>query len=461
MPAVPFGLQSYQHASLPVSAQQMVNSYLEPAPPGSKTPYVVVCCFGIKDYLRFGTGPMRGGIVVNKTFYVVSGTQLYSVSDIGLVTALGTIPGGGPVFMDGDGSHVMVTVNGPAYLWDGAVTSQISDPDFPGYEWVAFLDGYMIGGPGDGRVYVNHTAFDPSNWNALDFASAEAAPDDVVVGITNHREVFLFGRDSTEVWYDSGDPAFPLTRTASGYMEVGCTSKYGPQNVDNTIYFPAHDGTVRRVEGYTPVRVSTTAMEQAIAKYASQECVGNAWIENGHAMYSLTYAEATWVLDISTKFWHERKSYGIQNWRAAFTIRGNNLTLVGDRTSNRLGILDADTFTEWGDPLVSKVTSPTIPHPDNLPTLPHAYLELVFEQGVGLNDGQGSDPQVMVQYSDDDGRTWGNEIWRSLGKIGQRRRSTRINRLGTTERNQGRCYTYSISDAVRRTLVQAFTDSVT
>lgn len=459
MPAIPFGVQAYQHASLPISAQQMVNSYLEPGPPAGKAPASVVCCFGIKDYLRVGTGPMRGGIIVNKTFYIVSGTQLYSVSDTGVITTLGSIPGIGPVFMDGDGSHVMVTVNGPSYLWDGAVTAPIGASAFPGYEWVAFLDGYMIGGPGDGRVYVNHTAFDPTNWNALDFASAEAAPDDVVVGTTNHREIFLFGRESTEVWYNSGDPAFPLTRTTSGYMEVGCTSKYGPQNADNTIYFPAHDGTVRRVEGYTPVRVSTTAMEQAIAKYASQECVGSTWIENGHAMYAITYAEATWVLDISTKLWHQRKSYGIPNWRAAFTIRGNNITLVGDRTSNRLGILDAATFAEWGDHLVSSVTSPAILHPIDQEILPHAYLELVFEQGVGLVSGQGSDPKVMVQVSDDDGRTWGNEIWRSLGKMGQYKCSTRINRLGSTYRDQGRVYRYSISDAVRRTLVQAFTDS--
>jgi hypothetical protein len=454
-----FGTQSYQHASLPISAQQMVNAYLEAAPPASKTPAAVVSCFGIEDYLTIGTGPMRGGILVNQTFYVVSGTSLYSISSIGTVRLLGSVSGVGPVFMDGDGSHVMVTANGPAYLWDGAVTAQISDPDFPGYEWVAFLDGYMIGGPGDGRVYVNHTPFDPSNWDALDFASAEAAPDDVVVGVTNHRELFLFGRESTEVWYNSGDPAFPLTRTASGYMEVGCTSKYGPKNADNTIYFPANDGTVRRVEGYTPIRVSTTAMEQAIAKYASQEAVGQSWIENGHAMYSLTYAEATWVLDISTKLWHQRKSDGIPNWRAAFTIRGNNKTLVGDRLSNRLGALSAEVFQEWGTDLISSVTSPAVPHPEGLDTLQHAYLELVFDQGVGAISGQGVDPKVMVQFSDDDGRTWSNEIWCSLGVRGDFKRSARINRLGQTFQGQGRVYKYSVSDPVRRTLVQAFTSS--
>jgi hypothetical protein len=450
MPAVPFGTQSYQHQSLPLSAQRMVNAYLEPAPAAAKTAAAVVSCMGIKDFVTVGSGPMRGAEVVNNLAYVVSGTTLYAVSASGNAVPLGTIPGSGPVFIDGDGSHVMVTVNGPSFLWDGTQTAPISDPDFPGYEWVAFLDGYMVGGPGDGRVYVNHTAFDPSNWDALDFASAEAAPDDVVVGIVDHRELFLFGRQTTEVWYNSGDQAFPLSRTASGFMEIGTTSKYGPAKIDNSIFFPATDGTVRRVNGYSPVRISQTAMEQAIAKYKSQECVGNAWIENGHSMYGLTYDEATWVYDISTQLWHERQSYGLANWRAQFLIRGNNQTYVGDRLSNKLGVLNAETFTEWDQPMVASVTAPSISQ-DNV-LIPHASLELVFEQGVGLVTGQGSDPAVMLDWSDDGGRTWSNEIWRSLGPIGQFRRTALFNRLG---QSRDRVYRFKISDPVRRTLIQA------
>ena len=460
MPQVPFGVQSYQHSSLPLSAQRMVNCYLEPAPPAAKTPAAVVASFGIKDYLTVGVGPMRGAEIVNNTTYAVSGPKLYQVTQSGVITALGSVPGVGPVFIDGDGSHVMVTVNGPSYVWDGATTALITDPDFPGYEWVAFLDGYMVGGPGDGRVYVNHTAFDPSNWNALDFASAEAAPDDVVVGIVDHRELFLFGRQTTEVWYNSGDPAFPLTRTASGFMEIGCTSKYGPAKIDNSIFFPANDGTIRRVNGYTPVRVSTTAIEQAIAKYRPQECVGNAWIENGHSMVGFTYDENTFVYDISTQLWHERQSFGMTNWRAQFLLRGKNQTLVGDRTSNKLGLLNAETFTEWGQTMVASCTSPPIPHPPDELALDHAYLDLIFEQGVGTYEPQGVDPKIMVRFSDDAGRTFGNEIWRSLGKAGEFRRSARINRLGGTTRDQARVYMYQISDPARRTLVQAFTDSV-
>lgn len=326
----------------------------------------------------------------------------------------------------------------------------ISDPDFPGAEWVAFLDGFMVIGPGNGTVWVNQTPYVAASWNALDFASAEAAPDDIVVGIVDHRELFLFGRETVEVWYNSGDTDFPLKRTASGFMEIGCNSKYGPAKINNSIYFPANDGTIRRVDGYTPVRVSTTAVEQAIEKYVDKQGVGKTWIENGHSMYGITYTEATWVLDISTNLWHKRKSYGYNNWRAQFLLRAANKTFVGDTHSNRLGTLDPETFMEWDQPMVASATSPAISQ--NNEPIQHAVLELVFEQGVGNYTAQGANPKVMLQWSDDGGRTFSSEIWRELGRAGDFTRPATFNRLG---QSLDRVYRYSISDPVRRTLILA------
>jgi len=447
MPQVPFGLQSYQHESLPLSAQRMVNTYLEPGPAAAKIPAAVVAAFGIKPYLTVGSGPLRGGIRINQAVYVVSGGTLYSVVD-GAATALGSITGSGPVFMAGDGSHLMVTANGPGFIWDGASLIQITDENFPGYQWMTYLDGYFIGGPGKGQFYINHTAFDPTVWNALDFATTESGPDDIVGGIVDHREVFLGGRQKFEVWYNSGDADFPLTRTASGYMEIGLASRFGLTKADNSVFFPASDGTIRRVNGYTPVRISTIAIEQAIAKFASQECIGLSWIENGHTLVAFSYAEGTFVYDVSTQLWHERQSYGRQNWTVGFIVRMPNMTLVGDANSNRLGILDAQSFTEWDSPIVSTAISPTTPN------IPHASLELEFESGVGSLSGQGQNPEVMLQFSEDGGRTWSNEIRRSLGQRGDFKRKALFNRLGKP-RLGNRVYRYSISDPVRRTLVQA------
>jgi hypothetical protein len=89
---VQFGSQSYQHSTLPLSAQRMVNCYLEPAPPAAKTLAAVVASYGIEDYLTVGTGPIRGAIAINGISYVVSGSFLYRMSGTN-VTSLGAIPG--------------------------------------------------------------------------------------------------------------------------------------------------------------------------------------------------------------------------------------------------------------------------------------------------------------------------------------------------------------------------------
>lgn len=445
MPQIPFGVQAFQHESLPLSAQNMVNTYLEPAPPAAKTPAAVVAAFGVKPFLQVGTGVTRGLIQVNNVIYAVIGQSLYRIVAGVPSPPLGTIPGNNRVFIHSDGSHVVVAADGPTFIWNGSTFTRITDPNFPGFWWMTYLDGYFVGGAGDGKFYINHTAFDPTVWNALDFASTESFPDDIVSGITDHREIFFGGRQKHEVWYNSGDADFPLSRTASGYMEVGLASRFGSTKADNSVFFAASDGTLRRVNGYSPVRISTVAIEQAITKFASQECVALNWIENGHTMVAFSYAEATFAYDVSTQLWHQRRSYGRDNWTVGFLIRLPNMTIVGDANSNRLGILDAETFTEWGQPLIATAVSPTTPD------VPHASLELEFETGVGTLD---ADPPVMVQFSEDGGRTWSNEIWRALGQAGDFKRKVIYNRLGTP-RLGNRVYRYSISHACRRTLISA------
>jgi hypothetical protein len=452
---VPFGTQSYAHRSRPLSSQRMLNCYLEVAPPSAKTQAAVVPSFGVASFATVGNGPIRGAISVNGRVYVVSGGSLYSLNVSGVSTSLGAIPNADRVSMASDGQNVFVATQTEGYVYNGSTVAKVTDTDFPGASVVAFLDGFILAvEPSSGRFWVCETPYDPTAWNALDFATAEGAPDDLVSLIVDHREVFLFGRESTEVWYNSGAADFPLERTPSGFIEIGCLSAHGPAKIDNSVFFPASDYTVRRLDGYTPIRVSTHAVEQAIESYANKTCYGMTWVEGGHSFYSLTFAEGTWVYDVSTQLWHERQSYARNNWRPSAIVRAFGKVLVGDSESNKVGELRSDTFSEFGDQLVARCTAPAIAN-ENL-MLEHKRLELVFETGVGLMTGQGSDPKVMLDWSNDGGRTWSNEHWRPLGDIGDFRTRVVWNRLGQA---RDRVYRFSISDPVRRTLIQAVLDA--
>src|SRR5690606_15549782 len=131
------------------------------------------------------------------------------------------------------------------------------------------------------------------------------------------------------------------------------------------------------------------------------------WVEGGHAFYSLTSSEWTIVYDIATGLWHERESSGYGYWRPLKILRAFDRWIVLDSTSAMLGFLDGESFTEWGQPLRSSATAPAISQENRW--MFHSRLELVFEQGIGVSSGQGANPQVMVDWSDDGGRTWSNE----------------------------------------------------
>lgn len=449
---IPFGLQSYQHTSLPLSAQRMVNCYLEPAPPQAKTFAAVIEACGVSSFSTVGNGPIRGALRKRGVTFVVSGTGLYRVSVGGIATLLGTVGGSSRVFMAGDETHVMIVdpATRAGYYYTGATVLQITDTDWPGAVWVGYLDGYfIIIAPESGQFYITANR-DPSSIDALDFASAERYPDDLVTGIVDKGELILFGTESGEGFYDSGATDFPITKIGSADFEIGCPYPYAPKKTDNGIIFPGHTGKVYRLNGYTPQVISTPVVEQAIARATDRIFRGLTWCEPGHEFYALTCADFAFVYDCTTQLWHERQSYGYNAWRWEFVIRAGEQWLVGDTQSAAVGLLNPATFTEFGTTMRVECASPSVGMDNEIFT--HSKVELVFEQGVGLVTGQGSDPMVGLQFSDDGGRTWSSEKWRRLGAIGEYK-TRAIWRRGGKARD--RIYRYFSSDPVRRNLILA------
>jgi hypothetical protein len=451
---IPFGTNAWQVRSVPFSAQDMVNCYLEIAPPAAKTFAAVVQTYGIRPRQVIGSGYARGGIVLNGIPYVVYGAILYRLT-LTTATALGTVPGANYVDMAGDGINIMLVTDDDGYYYDGTTVQQITDPDFPGAAWVENIDGYyVVQEPNSGRFYVSANR-DPSSWDALEFATAEQAPDDLVGGLVNQGELCLFGKESFEFNYVGTNTDFPLERTASGSGDIGLLSRFGAANCDNTIFFPGHDGIVYRMDGYTPVRISQPGIEQAIENMADKTCFSMSWKEGGHSFYSLSFDTMTLVYDVSTQLWHRRKSINRERWRPLFILRAFDTWITGDFYTNELGELDPNYFQEFGETLISSAISPPVGKDNEI--MAHDEVQLVFQQGVGLASGQGYDPKVMLQWSDDGGRTWSSERWRALGKMGEyRKRGPTWNALGSA---RDRCYRFAISDPVRRTLILATTEA--
>ena len=508
---------TYVARSVNAADARMVNLFPEVVPEGGKEPAFLNRAPGLKLLNSVGTGPIRGLWAFSSTdsvAFVVSGTELYQLDSNFSAIKIGNVSGTGPVSMADNGTQLFIACNGPSYIYNNATNAfgQITDPDFPGAVTVSYLDGYFIfNEPNSQKIWVT-SLLDGLSVDPLDFASAEGSPDGVVGIIADHRELWVFGTNSVEVWYNSGNADFPLTRIQGAFNELGCAAPYSIAKMDNGLFWLGKDargqGIVYRANGYTGQRISTHAVEWQIQQYANMsDAIGYTYQQDGHSFYVLIFPQAntTWVYDVATQAWHERAGFA----NGEFTRHRSNCqaffqgeVLVGDYQNANVYAFDLDDFSDNGSIqkwLRSWRALPT--GQNNLKRSAQHSLQLDLETGVGLPSpsptaldplaayfstssissfesnnvvtdtgdylifsmstipapasNQGADPEVMLRWSDDGGHTWSSEHWVSIGKIGEFYRRAIWRRLGMTMKLRDRVYELSGTDPVKIAIVGA------
>jgi hypothetical protein len=439
-----------------LTPERLVNMYVTASPQGAiGSGYIE----GIPGTILRGTagdGPIRGMRRMAGALYVVSSTLLYSVNSAFTATSLGTIEGTGRVWMADNGTQLCIVVGAKGYIYTVAGgLVEITDTDFPGADTVAYLDGYFIyNSPSTGQFFISNL-YDGTIYDATDFASAESYPDPLLAVFVDHRELFLFGDETVEVWFNSGAADFPFERAQGASIEKGVGAVDSIAKVDNSVFWLDHQGVVRRLaQGYTPLRISTHSVEYDISRGNWESAYAYTYTQEGHEFYSLTVPGAgTYVYDASTGEWHERNSFGLLHHRMGFYVYCYGRHLVGDTINGRIYELDFDTETENGEVILAEMIFPQL-RVEDADRFRVNEFQLDMEVGVGLTTGQGSAPLAMLQTSRDGGRTWGNnEMTASLGAIGEYETRVRWNRLG-----QFRSFTprVRISDPVQRAVYTAY-----
>lgn len=464
---------AYTARSVNAVDSRMVNLYPEIIPEGGKEPAFLQRTPGLKFLQTVGTGPIRG-LWSHQTrtpdYYIASGNQLFKVVNPGdTPTLLGSIGGTGPVTFADNGTQIFISCNGPSYVYNEStgVFAQVTDPDFPGAGMVAYLDGYFVtNDPGTQTIRVSNL-LDGTKFDPLDFATAEGSPDGIVSIIADHRELWIFGTETTEVWYNQAAGAgFPLARIQGAFNEVGCAASYSVAKMDNQVYWLGQDargrGMVYRAAGYVGQRISTHAVEWQIQQYANiADAVAYTYQKDGHSFYVLNFpsADATWVYDASTQAWHERAGFlngQFTRHRGGCSCFHAGRVLVGDFENGNIYILDDATYDDNGTPQRWLRSWRALPSGQNsFHRTAHHSLQVDMESGVGLVSGQGSDPKVVLRWSDDGGHTWSNEHWASLGKAGEYGKRVIWRRLGMTTKLRDRVYEVSGTDPVKIAIMGA------
>jgi len=488
---------AYVARSVNAADSRMINLFPEvlPEDAGGKTSAFLQRAPGLRSLATIGTGPIRGLHSYGDYMYVVSGNSLYQVNASYTAVLLGTVANDGPVSMADNGVQLFVACNGPSYIFNNTTNAfgQITDPDFTGATTVSYLDGYFVYIEPNSQLVWTTAILDGTSIDPLDFASAEGSPDNLVSSIVDNSEAWLFGTNTIEVWYNAGNAGFPLQRIQGAFMEIGCAAAFSVAKLDSTVFWLGADtrgkGIIYRAKGYRGVRVSTHAVEWQIQQYANiSDATAYTYQQDGHAFYVLSFpsANATWVYDVSTGAWHERAGFangGFTRQRAVCQTFFNNAVTLGDYQSGEIYAYDLTLFADGGRTqkwLRSWRALPT--GTNNLRRTAQHSLQLDCESGVGLDGGtpavtmyvssisstaasgdaiggeseettdeiivQGTNPQVMLRWSDDGGHTWSNEHWKSMGMIGEYGKRVLWRRLGMTQKIRDRVYEISGTDPV-------------
>ena len=486
---------AYVARSVNAADNRMVNLFPEIVPEGGKEPAFLQRAPGLTLLATLGTGPVRGLWQFGAYGYAVSGNTLYQIDSNWNAVAKGTVAGSGPVSMADNGTQLFIAANPQGFIYNVQtnVFQQITDPDFPGAVTVGYIDGYFVfNEPNSQKLWVTQL-LDGTSIDPLEFSSAEGSPDNVVAIFVDHREVWVYGTNSTEVWYDAGLLDFPLARIQGAFNELGCAAPYSIAKMDNQIYWLGKDargqGMVYRAAGYMGQRISTHAIEWQMQEYPDlSDAVGYTYQQDGHSFYVLNFptADTTWVFDVATGAWHERASFqngDFNRHRGNSQMFFNSETAIGDYQNGKLYKFDLEVYADDGQPqkwLRSWRALPT--GANNLTRTIQHSMQLDCETGVGLNGidpldpldwffttssgdqlvtntgdfilfspptVQGADPRAMLRWSDDGGHTWSNEHWKSMGRIGQYGKRTIWRRLGATMKIRDRVYEVSGTDPVR------------
>lgn len=445
-------------------------------------------------------GACRGIITIaaNKT-YVVNGSGFYQLYKDGSKALLGTLTTNtGTVSMTENGYQLILVDGSAGWIFNYVDQSfvRITDEYFPGNTegdlaptHVTYIDTYFIVNvPNKNQYLWSNTYYQNDNgndynplvpngyWNALQMGQKMGKPDIVSSLIDCTNMLWLFGNNSIEVHYDTGDYNGQLfARYEGAIIEVGCSAPYSPARYANNIFWLGADKTgtvgVFTNNGMTPQRISTRGIEQIIEFMEnSTDCIGFTYSQAGHTFYVMQFptSNKTLVYDLVTQAWHERthldnNTGSIGMWKGMYSAFNWSENLIGHSSYSSYYYLST-TYYQNDDPDGTGVNYikcvKTTPIEFNNGMLnKFNSVQVMFRQGVGLNTNTpeqiGKNPECQIAFSNDAGESYSNERTGFIGMQGQYQYRTRLTTLGVS---RNRVWRITITDPVQIILVGLLVD---
>lgn len=312
---LPFLGGAYEGRSKSLNAQQSINLF--PVLDQNEESKSVIAMYNTPGLTVFSepatSAIVRSLHVMRDNLYAVVGNTVYEIDTDGVAVSLGTITTStGHVGMATNGTQLLI-VDGTTtgYIVSGGAMVAIADADFPAATDCIFFDGYFcVTVLNTGRMNISKL-YDGTSWDALDFVTAEASPDNLVGIGSTQQNIWLFGDHTIEIYYNSGNTDFPFERVPGGIIDIGCKSLTSLAYIEGVLYWLSDELTVVNSKGYGFNVISTTGINYQISTYDTvDDAVGYTYTLEGFVFYVLDFPteNKTWVCNVKTGMWHEWSS---------------------------------------------------------------------------------------------------------------------------------------------------------
>lgn len=493
---------TYTSQSIIADSQKTLNWYPELVESGQgQSQMTMYRTPGLKLLVALPTGPVRGCIAITAgpaggTSFWVGGGVLYQVTAAGVATAIGPVGNDFKLVSMAEngsaGNQLCICSAGQVYIYNLSALQptgsiQLAPNTLSGTMGglqgfaakVKYCDGYFVVTLANTNKFQVSALEDGSVWNPLSVQQVSVFPENIGGIDVAYRQLWIFGADGhAQVYYNSGANAFTpfdvIGAGGVGFMEEGINAPDSIAVLDNAPFWIGGNangaGIAWRANGYTPTRISNHAIETAWAKYPKKcsDAVGYAYKDQGHTFWVLRFPSAnegfgaTWVYDTATQMWHERGFWsqeGFTGYSAHLSTChcwAFNMHLVGDWNSGNIYVMDIAYMDDNGKQIRRARRAPHVS--SERQWIYFHELEVVMDVGDGpmppLLDGAGKarGPQAMLRWSNDGGRTWGNEHWVDVGQAGDYNARTRWLRMG---RARDRVYELVVTDPIPWQIIEA------
>lgn len=440
MPEIPLGISAYERDEGGLPQTPLLNMYVEQ---GRTETTILHSRHGLEVFDSKGSGPIRaifkedgilGGAVVT-----VTGNRLFVDNN-----DIGEIVGGGAVSIAGNESGIYVTAGGAGYHYDGSTFTQIAFPDDAPILKFAESSGRIIAIRGNsGTFYWTEPL--QSTFDALNFATAESKPDQLLDIIAIDDLLVLLGSETVEFWPNVNDDNLPFVPLEGRVYEKGIKNTGSAVIIGSTFVWVGDDNVVY-TQGASPTPISDAGIEEKIGQ--SETCSMFIFFIEGAEFAALRLDDRTYVWNLRTNLWSEMASYGQDNWIPSCYTAG----LFGSSIDSSIYQWSVG-YADLGGPLERRIRAG---FPLNGGSTSINNLSIRVNSGeTPFLTGSFDDPIVEMRFSRDLGNKWSAWKPKTMGRQGEYKNQLQWRALGNISA-PGVLFEWRITDPVPFRISGAF-----